>query len=86
MDDKSVERIILTVGTSLVLLAAAGLSHPSELRPWHIMRRTGSTDVKHYGEIYDYLDEGELLRGPVPQTYARAWEQAQAGSFSAARD
>ena len=73
-----------TVHAFSELLAAAGLKHSSELRPWHIMRRVGAADVKHYGEIYDYLDDGELLRGPVPPTYARSWEQAQPGSFDAA--
>ncbi|MFO0666498.1 MAG: FMN-binding glutamate synthase family protein [Polyangiaceae bacterium] len=72
-----------TVHAFTELLAAAGLTHPSELRPWHIMRRVGIADVKHYGEIYDYLDDGELLRGPVPPTYVRAWEGAQPGSFEA---
>lgn len=70
-----------TVRAFVDLIAATGLSHPSQLRPWHIMRRVSPTEVKHYAEIYDYMELGELLGDSVPQAYARAWAQAQAQTF-----
>jgi glutamate synthase domain-containing protein 2 len=70
-----------TVRSFVDLIAASGLSAPGDLRPWHIMRRTSSTESKHYGEMYDYLDAGELLSASVPKDYERAWKQAQADSF-----
>jgi glutamate synthase domain-containing protein 2 len=70
-----------TVRAFVELIAAAGLEHPSGLRPWHIMRRTSMSESRHYGEMYDYLEDGELLRAPLPKDYARAFEQAQAHTF-----
>jgi glutamate synthase domain-containing protein 2 len=74
-----------TVRSFVELIAASGLSAPSELRPWHILRRTTPTESKHYGEMYDYLDRGELLKDVVPKDYERAWTQAQASSFDPVR-
>jgi glutamate synthase domain-containing protein 2 len=62
-----------TVHSFLEVLGACGLSHPNQLRPWHIQRRVSSTEVKHYGEIYDYLEPGDLLKSDLPLSYARAW-------------
>src|SRR5690606_33673449 len=72
-----------TIHSFLEVLAAAGIKHPSELRPWHIQRRVNSTDVKHYGEIYTYVDPGALLSEKVPDAYARPWRAASAHSFEA---
>ncbi len=64
------------------LLGAMGLDHSRELRPWHVMRRTNSTEVRHYGEIYDYIESGVLKsESTVPEEYMRAWKIAQAESF-----
>lgn len=69
------------------LVAASGLDHPSELRPWHVLRRVSPTESKHYGEMYEYLRAGELLGEALPKSYARAWAAAQASTFqSATRD
>ncbi len=70
-----------TVRAFVELIAAAGLDHPSKLRPWHVNRRVSTTESKHYSEIYDYLDKGDLLREELPKAYARAWKQAQAHTF-----
>ncbi len=72
-----------TVRAFVELIAAAGLDHPSKLRPWHIHRRVSTTESRHYSEIYHYLEKGELL-GEPPAAYARAWRQAQAQTFDAA--
>lgn len=70
-----------TIHSFLEVIAAAGLSSPSELRPWHIQRRVSAWEVKHYGEIYPYLEPSALLQAEVPQTYARPWASANAESF-----
>ena len=72
-----------TVEAFSELIAAAGLGHPDELRPWHIHRRVSPTRVMHYGEMFDYLEPGELLEEPLPESYARAWRSASADSFEA---
>jgi hypothetical protein len=73
-----------TVHAFSELISAAGLAHPHDLRPWHILRRISPTEVRHYGEIFQYLEAGELLGQPTPPAYARAWLQAQAETFAPA--
>jgi glutamate synthase domain-containing protein 2 len=72
-----------TVESFLELLGATGLDDPSQLRPWHIFRRVSRTEVHHYGEMYDYLEEGALLRDDLPESYARAWSRAAPHTFAA---
>lgn len=71
-----------TIHSFLEVIAACGLSHPSDLRPWHIQRRITSTEVKHYGELYAYIEPGELLRAVPPMSYSRSWNAARAETFS----
>lgn len=73
-----------TVRAFQELLAASGMTHPSELRPWHILRRVSPTEVKHYGEMYEYIEPNELLSEPLPKSYVRAWRAARPDSFSSA--
>ena len=70
-----------TVKTLMELLAASGLNHPDDLRPWHILRRTSQFDVHHYGEMFHYLNSGELLQEPLPKGYARAVSAASSQTF-----
>jgi len=70
-----------TVKAFCELIAAAGLEHPSELRPWHVERRVNETEVMHYGEIYEYLEPGALLQEPLPKSYERPWRAAHAHTF-----
>jgi hypothetical protein len=84
VDDKAVRVFSFqrnTVRAFNELIAAAGLHRPAQLRPWHVHRRIGPTEVRHYGEIFDYLHPGALLRLPVPPAYARAWGTASPNSF-----
>ena len=73
-----------TVRAFTELLAAAGLSEPHELRPWHVLRRVSETETKHYGEMYEYVQRGSLLGPALPKTFARAWLAAQTASFDSA--
>ncbi len=73
-----------TVRAFQELLAASGMKHPSELRPWHILRRVSPTEVKHYGEMYEYIEANELLSEPLPKSYVRAWRAARPDSFASA--
>lgn len=70
-----------TLHSFMDVLGAAGLSDSSELRPWHIQRRVDTVTVKHYGDIYQYLEPGALLKGEVQENYSRAWNAARAESF-----
>lgn len=70
-----------TVESVCELIGAMGLSDTTELRPWHLMRRFGPFEVKHYGEIFNYLNDGDLLKPTPPKAFARAWDVARADSF-----
>ena len=64
------------------ILGAMGLKGSDELRPWHIMRRISETEVRHYGELFEYLDDGCLLKeDALPATFARAYHAATAQNF-----
>ncbi|MCX6127150.1 MAG: FMN-binding glutamate synthase family protein [Proteobacteria bacterium] len=63
------------------IMGAMGVETSGELRPWHLMRRFGPFEVKHYGEIFDYLENGALLRPTPPKAFGRAWSMARADSF-----
>ncbi|MCX5576973.1 FMN-binding glutamate synthase family protein [Kaistia terrae] len=65
------------------LLAAAGLEHPSALRPHHIARRVSSNEIRLYSQLFPYLTEGELLDGNSPHPfYRQSWALASPDSFS----
>jgi len=64
------------------MIGAMGLPTPADLRSWHIMRRTSPTEIKHYGEIYEFLHEGDLLTEPIPATYERACQAASPDTFA----
>lgn len=54
--------------------AAAGLMHPSEFKPCHLVRRTTPTQVLPYSEIYDFLEPGELL-DDAPDAPGSRWKR-----------
>ncbi|MEM7028061.1 MAG: FMN-binding glutamate synthase family protein [Chloroflexota bacterium] len=70
-----------TVQSVCEIIGAMGIHHPQDLRPWHIMRRISPTDIKHYGEIFEFIEDKDLLAEPLPKTYERAWRAASADHF-----
>ena len=66
------------------LLEAAGLSHPRQLGPEHIMRRVTKYEVQPYSELFQFLEPGVLLDGRAElHVFQRYWAKARADSFSA---
>ncbi|HZV65012.1 MAG TPA: FMN-binding glutamate synthase family protein [Telluria sp.] len=67
------------------LIAAAGLTHPSQLRPHHLVRRVSPNQVKLASALLPYLDPGQLLDPAqaqrLPPVFALYWPIAQAESF-----
>ena len=64
------------------LVAAAGLSHPSQLRPHHFMRRASSDQVISFADQYENMAPGQLLGGAAASSrLAAAWAQSSANSF-----
>jgi len=66
------------------LLAAAGLEHPQELRPIHFSKRTSTTEVRSFANLYPVLRPGELLDGTDDPRYRDAWAMARPDSFQPA--
>lgn len=74
-----------TVGALADMLAAAGLSHPDELEPHHLVHRMSTTEVRQFGQVHHFLKEGQLVRGECELPYFRDnWARARADSFSEA--
>ena len=67
------------------MLAAAGLTHPNELGPHHLVRRVSATQIKQFSEIHTFLKPGELISGSCAETfYTINWARASADHFDAA--
>jgi len=75
-----------TVKTATEIMGAMGVRHSRELRPFHLMRRVDSLTVKHYGEIFEYLNTGDLLKANLPKSFERACRSATSHSFMALED
>jgi glutamate synthase domain-containing protein 2 len=67
------------------MLAAAGLTHPRDLGPQHLVRRISATEIKQFNHLHVFLDPGVLLTGEVPGFYGENWARASADSFDALR-
>ena len=64
------------------LVSAAGLSHPNQLRPIHILKRISPSEVKSFAEVYTFLDHCELLSGTGQAHHAQQWALADAHGFA----
>ncbi|MES2150003.1 MAG: FMN-binding glutamate synthase family protein [Pseudomonadota bacterium] len=68
------------------LIAAAGLTHPAQLKPHHLVRRVSPNSVKLASALLPYLDPGELLDASqlqrLPPVFGLYWPIAQAESFN----
>jgi len=74
-----------TMETLSEIVAAAGLSHPNELRPWHVSMRVNRTTVMTYDQAFGFLKPGGLLEGSDHPVFQRAWQLARADSFQPAK-
>jgi len=67
------------------MLAAAGLKHPDELGPHHLVRRVSATQIRQFSELHTFLTPGELLYGACKESfYAASWARADSHVFDAA--
>lgn len=82
-----------TLHAVMEIVQAAGLNHPEQLAPHHIVRRVSSFDVQPLSELLPRLEPGALLddvnglKGSnIPQVFARWWPVARADSFALPAD
>lgn len=73
-----------TMASVADLVGAMGLQSVNELRPWHVMRRVNTLEVRHYGEIFEFIPKGALLNEQnYPPSFARSMSMASAETFRA---
>jgi glutamate synthase domain-containing protein 2 len=85
--DKS-ERVFQFHKNTLValkeLLAAAGLNHPDELGPEHVIRRVSSTEVRSLATLHTWVKHDQLLKGVADHAVFKVfWDVARAETFAA---
>jgi glutamate synthase domain-containing protein 2 len=65
------------------LLESAGLAHPSELGPEHIIRRISSKQVRSLASLHSWVRPGDLLEGVYRQpVFRRFWTAARHDTFA----
>jgi len=66
------------------LIAAAGLDHPNELGPEHVIRRVSSTEVRSLAALHAWARPNELLSDtPDHPVFKVFWPVARADTFKA---
>ncbi len=66
------------------LIAAAGLEHPRELGPEHLIRRVSSTEVRSLAALHVWAKPGELRDGtPEHPVFKVFWDAARSDTFAA---
>ncbi len=70
-----------TIHALAELVGAAGMASPSDLRPYHFMRRAGPDRVLSLADLYRGLAPGELLAGTDHPQFKHAWAMARADTF-----
>ena len=63
----------------------AGLRHPDELGPEHILRRVSNTQVSSFAALYRFVPPGALLDGKLPEhaVFRDYWEESRSDTFAA---
>jgi hypothetical protein len=70
-----------TVQALAEVLGAAGMDHPSELRPRHVIQRLSPTHVESYDQLYEHFETGQLLEGRANAALQRYWDLASPKTF-----
>ena len=64
------------------MIAAAGLTHPGQLGPEHILCRVSGNEIRSLGSLYAFVKPGELLCVlPQHAVFQQFWNDARADSF-----
>jgi glutamate synthase domain-containing protein 2 len=64
------------------LTGAAGLSHPRDFVPHHIVRRISESEIRLLSNLYKFIAPGELFENPKAHVvYETYWSMASSRSF-----
>jgi glutamate synthase domain-containing protein 2 len=71
-----------TVAVLADMLAAAGLTHPDDLRPYHLVHRVSPTETRPFDQVHHFLKANDLVDGTCGlPIYASNWARARVESF-----
>jgi hypothetical protein len=70
-----------TVKSLAEMLAAAGMTAPSDLKPHHISRRVGDGRIVTLADLHPTLIPGALLSGDAGPMFAQMWLGARSEAF-----
>ncbi len=70
-----------TVKSLAEMLAAAGMTSPADLKPWHITKRVSDGKIQTLADLHPMLTTGALLQGNVNAAFASQWENARSETF-----
>ncbi len=71
-----------TIRSLAEMLAAAGMTSPTELKPEHISRRVGDGRIFTLADQFTFLENGALLGKKAPTEFATLWNAAKSETFS----
>lgn len=71
-----------TVESAMQVLAAMGLTSFEDLGPALVMRRVGHSTAESFEDLFEWLDEGELIRGTDKPEWERDWQRADPETFA----
>lgn len=63
------------------MLGAMGLKKTTDVKPWHIVTRYNAFENRSYDELFDFVKDGDFLRGEILTQYKDAYERSSALSF-----
>ena len=64
------------------LLAVAGMEHLEQVKPHHIYHRISGPDIKHFGELYIFLEKNALIdESTLSEKWKMNWKLATANSW-----
>lgn len=64
------------------VVAAAGLTHPHQIRRQYFFRRISANKVASYEELFPPIEPGAIIEGCEDERFKKAWEQATPESFN----
>lgn len=70
-----------TIKSLAEMLAAAGMTQPTELKPEHLSRRVGDGRILTLADQFTFLEPGILLTKNAPEDFATLWENANSNQF-----
>ncbi len=71
-----------TIKSLAEMLAAAGMTSPTDLKPHHIVRRIGDGRILTLAEQFVFLENGAFLNGSAPASLTSVWDRAKSEAFA----